>query len=351
MTNAIATDAIVVIGAGIVGLSVACHLRREGHEVVLLDPSAALAGASFGNAGSLSPGTVVPMALPGTLRQAWGWLLSRNGPLSVQWRHLPEMGGWIRRFAQAGTALGAERAAAALAPLLAHSPVLYRELVGGEAAGRLIRRDGSLTVFRSESDWEGSRFGFELRARNGIAWQEIAGPDLADFDPMLCKGLYRGVIFPENGHCADPGALLRELLAQFRAAGGRFVQARATGFALSGRRLAAIRTEDRGQIAARKAVIAAGARAAALARSVGDRVLLEAERGYHVMLRGAVGQPRLPTMDSAKKFVVTPMAGGVRIAGVAEFVRPGTPPRWRHARNLLAQGRDLFPVLAESDAR
>lgn len=343
--------AVAVVGAGIVGLTVACRLQQEACEVVLLDPSADLDGPSYGNAGSLSPATVVPMALPGVMRQAACWLLSRKGPLTVEWRHLPTMAGWLRRFSAAGTEVEANRIAAALAPLLQDAPGMYRAMLGGEAASRLILQDGSLTVFRRSADWEGSAFGLSLRARNGIAWDEIAGADLPDFDPGLRRDLYRGIYFPANGHCTDPGALLRALMARFRSAGGRFVQARVVGFAVAPDGLAGLDTDGAGRIAARAAVIAAGTGSDRLARQLGDRVPLEAERGYHAMLTDTALRPRVPTMDATLKCVVSPMAGGVRVAGVAEFVRPSVPPNWARARQLAAQAYDLFPGLGGAAIR
>src|SRR5207247_9896870 len=121
--------------------------------------------------------------------------------------------------------------------------------------------------------------------------------------------------------------------------------ARAHGFRLDGRRLTAIETES-GDLAAEAAVVGAGARSKPLAAALGDRVPLETERGYHLMIHDPEVMPRIPTADADGKFVATPMALGLRLAGTVEFAGLAAPPDWRRARILLAQGRRMLPGLA-----
>ncbi|MFI4948019.1 MAG: NAD(P)/FAD-dependent oxidoreductase, partial [Alphaproteobacteria bacterium] len=125
------------------------------------------------------------------------------------------------------------------------------------------------------------------------------------------------------------------------------VAARALGFRLDGRRLVAIRT-DAGELAADAAVVCAGAHSRSLAAALGDRVPLETERGYHLMIRDPEVMPHIPTADADGKFVATPMALGLRFAGTVELAGLAAPPDWRRARILLAQGRKMLPGLAAS---
>jgi D-amino-acid dehydrogenase len=155
------------------------------------------------------------------------------------------------------------------------------------------------------------------------------------------------VLVRENGHTSNPLGLVERLLAQFLRSGGELVHARAHGFRLHGRRLAAIQT-DTGDLSADAAVVCAGAFSKPLAAALGDKVPLETERGYHLMISDPESMPRIPTADADGKFVATPMDTGLRFAGTVELAGLAAPPDWRRARILLAQGRKMLPGLAAS---
>jgi D-amino-acid dehydrogenase len=125
------------------------------------------------------------------------------------------------------------------------------------------------------------------------------------------------------------------------------VGARARGFRLEGGRLIAIETES-GGVPADAAVVCAGAYSKPLAAALGDKVPLETERGYHLMIRDPEVVPRIPTADADGKFVATPMETGLRFAGTVELAGLEAPPDWRRANVLLEQGRKMLPGLAMS---
>jgi D-amino-acid dehydrogenase len=157
----------------------------------------------------------------------------------------------------------------------------------------------------------------------------------------------RGVLVRENGHTSNPLKLVERLVEHFARSGGELVRARARGFRLEGGRLAAIQT-DTGDLPADAAVVCAGAHSKPLAAALGDRVPLETERGYHLMIRDPEAMPRIPTADADGKFVATPMETGLRFAGTVELAGLQAPPDWRRAYILLEQGRKMLPGLAAS---
>jgi D-amino-acid dehydrogenase len=172
---------------------------------------------------------------------------------------------------------------------------------------------------------------------------------LRQLEPALSREYVHGLLVRENGHTSNPFALVSALVAHFRQQGGEIVRARALGFRLDGRRLVAIRT-DSGELPADAAIICAGAHSKPLAAALGDRVPLETERGYHLMLRDPEAMPRIPTADADGKFVATPMDTGLRFAGTVELAGLDAPPDWRRARILLEQGRRMLPGLAAGHA-
>ena len=93
---------IGVIGAGMVGVAAASFLQREGHDVFLVEPGNPGEGTSFGNAGCLNGSSVVPMSMPGTIRNVPRWLTDPMGPLVIRWSYLPTLAPWLIRFIAAG---------------------------------------------------------------------------------------------------------------------------------------------------------------------------------------------------------------------------------------------------------
>jgi D-amino-acid dehydrogenase len=336
-----------VIGAGMVGITAASFLRRDGHTVFVLDPGAPGEGASFGNAGCLNGSSVVPMSMPGTIRNVPRWLLDPLGPLAIRWRYLPVVAPWLVRFVRAGTPERVEAQARALRALLAPSIETLLPLAKAAGVADLIHRAGHLWAYRTEDGFRKDQAAWRLRRDNGVAVTELDADQLRQTEPALSREFTRGILVEENGHLANPHRMVQGLAQEIRRNGAEIHQVRATGFALEGGRLKAIRSE-RGDFPCDAAVVAAGAWSRPLAAGLGDAVPLETERGYHIMIRHPEVMPRLPVADADGKFVGTPMETGLRFAGTVELAGLQAPPDWRRARILLEQGRRLLPGLKAS---
>jgi D-amino-acid dehydrogenase len=340
---------IGVIGAGIVGVCTASWLQRGGHSVFLIEPGNPGEGASFGNSGCFNGSSVTPVAMPGVIRNVPRWLMDPLGPLSLRWSYLPSILPYLIRFIRAGTAEKVHAQARALRPLIAPTVPLVRELARAAGAEALIQQRGHLYVYRSEEALAKDGLAWALRRDNGVEVDEFDADELRQLEPALSREFVRGLLVRENGHTSDPLGLVTALVEHFRAQGGEIVRAHALGFRLDGRRLAAIRT-DAGDLPADAAIVCAGAHSKPLAAALGDRVPLETERGYHLMIRDPEVTPRIPTTDAGGKFVAIPMQLGLRFAGTVELAGLEAAPDWRRARILLQQGRRMLPGLAPSHA-
>src|SRR5262245_38296241 len=140
---------IAVIGAGIVGVCSASYLQRDGHIVTIFDPVSPGGSCSFGNLGSLSPGSCVTLALPGVLGQVPKWVLDPDGPLQLSAKRLPAALPWLMKFVAAASPARVARIADALGAL--HSPVFeaYAPLLKAAGAEHLVQRPGQLYVFET----------------------------------------------------------------------------------------------------------------------------------------------------------------------------------------------------------
>ena len=336
---------IGVIGAGMVGVCAASYLQRDGHNVFLLDPGVPGEGASFGNAGAFNASSVTPMAMPGIVKKVPGWLRDPLGPLSLRWSYLPAILPYLYRFVRAGTEEKVHAQARALRPLVGATLAALEPLVKDAGAERLVHQRGHLYVYRSAESLAKDGMAWALRRENGVEIDEFDADELRQLEPALSRDYVRGLLVRENGHTSNPFGLVSALAEHFVRRGGVVIRARALGFRLDTGRLTAIRT-DAGELAADAAVVATGAWSKPLAAALGDKVPLETERGYHLMIRDPEAMPKIPTADGDGKFVATPMDTGLRFAGTVELAGLEAPPDWRRARILLEQGRKMLPGLA-----
>jgi D-amino-acid dehydrogenase len=335
---------VAVIGAGMIGVSAASFLLRRGQDVLLIEPGNPGEGASFGNAGCFNGSSVVPMSMPGMLRKLPKWFIDPLGPLAIRLGYLPHLAPWLMRFIAAGTGPKVARQARALRSLLHQGIETLAPLIRDAGAQHLVERLGHLYVYRSPSSFAGEKAAWQLRRDNGISWDEFDANELRQLDPNLSPAYKKGVLVRENGHTNDPHALVLALARAFERDGGRLARRRAVGFDIRDGRLLAIRCAD-GDVAASKAVIAAGIWSKPLAAVLGDRVPLETERGYHLMIRDPRVAPRVPTADAEGKFVATAMRHGLRLAGTVELAGLNAPPNWERARMLLRQAQGMYPAL------
>jgi D-amino-acid dehydrogenase len=338
---------VVVIGAGIVGAATAVELLRDGHRVTILEPGepGGEQAASYGNGTLLNPSSVVPMSLPGLWRKVPGWLADPLGPLAIRWSYLPQLVPWLTRFLRAGaTEARVAATARALRPLLLDAPERHRRLAEEAGVGELITRQGVLFVFPSRAEFEAEALAWRLRRNNGVRWLELSADELRQREPGLSRRYTFGLLVEENGQCRDPGAYVGALVRHAVAQGAELRRERAAGLRIEGGKLRAVRTPI-GDIAAERAVIAAGAWSHALAAEAGDRVPLETERGYHAVIAWAGVAPRYPVMPSDGKMACVMTPQGLRLAGQVELAGLAAAPNWRRAAVLRDFARQVFPAL------
>lgn len=333
-----------VIGAGALGICAASWLLRDGHDVVVIDPEGIGNGASFGNAGCLNSSSLVPMSLPGMAWKVAGWLLDPLGPLAIRPRYLPQLAPWLVQFLLSSSPARVQRQAQALTGLLADAPGAYAPLVSHAGAQDLLRHNGHIVAYRTRRDFDGDRLGWQLRRDAGIRFDVLNENELWQMEPAISRDYQLGLLLPDNAYTVNPQALIRALGESFLRDGGRMSQAKVLDFNFAGQALQGLVT-DQGDIPLDAVVLAAGAHSRGLAEKAGDKVMLDTERGYHVMIKDPEIMPRHSILDAAGKFVATPMEHGLRLAGTVEFAGLQAPPDWRRANRLQTLGRRLFPAL------
>jgi D-amino-acid dehydrogenase len=340
---------VAIIGAGVVGVISAIEALRDSHRVTLIDAGepGGTQAASYGNAGWLSSHSVIPPAEPGVWKKIPKYLMDPLGPLSIRWSYLHQALPWLIRYLLSGwTEARVEQTARALRDLLKDAPALHKKLAEEAGVGDLIERGGLMHIFLSRAPFDAD-LGWRIRKRVGIEWLELSADEMRQREPDLDPRYTFGVLVEESGRCRDPGEYVAALARHAVANGAKAVSARATGLKLADGKLVAVLTET-GAIACDAAVIAAGARSWQLTASVGDRLPLETERGYHVMIEHPEAGPRTPVMASDTKMAVNWMVGGLRAAGQVEIAGLKAEPNWKRAEVLRDNLLGMFPKLPKS---
>lgn len=333
----------VVIGAGIIGVATALSLQRHGFQTTVIDQDEPGRGCSYGNGGAISPDFCVPIAMPGMLRRLPRWFLDPEGPLVVRWADAPASLPWLVRWIRAGRIAQVEQHARALRALHAPSYQRYQALLGPRAAG-LIEMTGQIYVWQGNAPNATEDLARRIRESFGVETQALSAEDIRALDGNLAPIFSRGLFFPENGHTLNPLRLVQTLAQMLQAEGGQLLRRKAISFGLNG--AGAHHLQCVGEnIEADLFVVAAGIASAGFARSLGDRVPLQAERGYHVMLPQPGIRPRIKISNRDYMFGLTPMEHGVRIAGTVEIARPDAPMDERRARAMLAIAQRMYPGL------
>lgn len=338
---------VVVIGGGVVGIASAIELLRDGHAVTIVEPGSpgGEQAASYGNGTLLNPSSVIPMSSPGLWKKVPGYLRDPLGPLTIRWSYLPRLLPWLVRFVRAGsTAAKVGGTGRALAPLLAGAPALHRRLAEEAGVADLITQQGVLFAFPDRAAFEAEALSWRVRRDNGTHWLELDEDELRQREPTLDRHYKFAVLVEENGQCRDPGAYVAALARHAASLGATVARTGATGFRFDGGKLRAVTTRE-GEIACDKAVIAAGAWSKVLAKVAGDRVFLETERGYHVVIADPGVEPRYPVMPSDGKMACVMTPDGLRLAGQVELAGLEAVPNWQRAEVLLKFARKVYPGL------
>jgi len=316
---------VAVIGAGIVGVSTAIWLQREGHDVVLIDRKGPAEGTSHGNGGVLASCAVVPVTVPGLLAKAPRMLFDPNQPLFLRWAHLPKLAPWLYRYIRHANAASAHARAAALTPIIGDSLADHQALAEGTGAERWLVPSDYLFLYADRAAYDHDAFGWSVRKANGFDWDIMEAPELRDYDPVWGPAVSMAVRLGKHGRISDPGRYVKDLAAHAVSRGARLVIGEVTDMAREEGRVTGVSVGGE-TIGCDAAVVATGVWSGPLARKLGIEVPLESERGYHLELWEPSVMPRSPAMVASGKFVVTPMEGRLRLAGVVEFGGLDAPP-------------------------
>lgn len=333
---------VAVVGAGIIGLTIAHRLAAEGHAVTVIAPLDEPHRASTGNAATIARYAVEPVGTPEVLRDLPRLLFDRDSPLAIHRPSALSLAPWLLRFARRAMPEAAAAGSRALAAILGDADRRWRELAGAVGATAMLRDRGALYAYDTPGALAAAGRAMARRRALGAVVEPLDAGALAALEPGLPKGRFAGgFLFPGTIWLKDPAAMLERIAAR---TGAARIDARVTGVHAAAHGHGWRLTHVGGTLDAEAVVIAAGAWSGRLLRPLGLRIPITAERGYHLEFEGVSPLTR-PLCPVSRGFYFTPLEGRLRAAGTVELGGIGAPPSPHRWAQLEAGVRSVFPGL------
>jgi D-amino-acid dehydrogenase len=325
---------VVIIGGGVIGLSVAHECTRRGNRVSVIERARERRGSSLGNAGMVVPSHFIPLAAPGMVALGLRWMWNPESPFYIQPRLDFDLIAWAWHFWRASTPEHVARAAPLLRDLHLASRALYEEV--GEECG-LVRK-GLLMLCKTPHGLDDEARAAAKAVALGVPAEVLDAKQTAALDPHATMAIAGSVYFPRDCHLQPE----RYVAAMERRIGEVMIDAEVVGWRREGRRLAAVRTTS-GEIEGDEFVLAGGAWSAGLVRELGLRLPMQAGKGYSLTLPHPVELPSICSILTEARVAVTPMGAALRVGGTMEIAGFNERIAPRRVAGIVKALPDYYP--------
>jgi len=342
------SESIIVVGAGIIGTSTALALQQDGHQVTLLDREHPCAGASFGHAGGIINAYCTPTAMPGIAIDAIRMLTKPLSPLSIRPAYFFKILPWLMRFVNQSRSSRVLHNAKALHALSRLAVESWLQLVGDTNLNSLLESGGWLKVYESEHSFAGSLKARVLMDQVGSPYEVLNADDIRQLEPHLAPIFNYGIFQQNSLRLINPQRMVQGMVDLLVNRGGQYQQFDVESIKIEGDSVNLGNSHK--TISAQKVVIAAGAWSRPLARQLGDKVPLDTERGYHLMLPAESSDLlSRPVISGENSFVLSPMEMGLRLTSQVEFAGLDGEPHYQHIRSLIPAAKRMLPDLEPTE--
>jgi D-amino-acid dehydrogenase len=340
---------VIVLGAGIVGTSVALHLVKRGLSVALIDKRGPGEETSYGNTGVIVGASVFPTAFPRSLKKLIQVALKQAPEANYHWGDLLKVAPWLIAYFNFSTEEKLKDSAVKLRPLMGKSVAEHEILLGESGALGYLRKTGWLTLYRSDAAFEKMKPQLEFGAQIGVAALELDTQGTLALEPNLAPVFRHALMWPDVASLSNPLAVTRAYAARFAALGGVVLKgdARSLHRAEGKWRVDA----DEGPVDAENAVVALGPWSPDVLEPLGIKLPLGIKRGYHRHYdpKGNAMLSR-PVIDTEYGYAITPMEQGIRLTTGAEFASRDAAATPVQIDRVLPHARELFPLGEANEA-
>jgi D-amino-acid dehydrogenase len=337
---------VIVLGAGIVGVSTALHLQERGRAVVLVDRKPPGEGTSFGNAGLIERASVIPYAFPRSVTALMRYALNRSSDVRYDLSFLLQIAPFLFRYWRHSSPRNLAIATRAMLPLVEASVSEHDRLIEAAGAGDLVRSGGWLSGWKTPRRFEAAVKDAEKFHAFGLSYDALDAVALSALEPAMCTGpggLAGALHWRDPKTVSNPSALTKRYAALFEQRGGEIIVADAGSLSQNGRRWA-IETAE-GRLEASDVVLALGPQAGNIFQRLGYRIPLAVKRGYHRHYPLPEGMTlNHPICDEEGGYVLAPMRRGIRLTTGIEFAAPSAPPNTIQIERDEEWARRLLPL-------
>jgi D-amino-acid dehydrogenase len=339
---------VAVVGAGVIGASIAFELQRRGYQVTLIDKGDPGRGTSYGNMASIALDFAAGSG-PSTWKKLPRWLIDPEGPVWLRPSYAPKILPWFLRFLAAGRPSRLREIEDAGMSLSKIALGDFRTMLDAIGAPELMTDEGCLAIYETEAEFDADRGHLELMRRYGLDFEVLSNGAIQYYEPTLSPKVAKAVLMPDNRSIRDPYKLVVKLAYAAKAAGATFVSGQAKGVECKADGKSVVFLENGSRIEADKVILAAGVHTRFLAESLGEPIPLETERGYHTQIMQPGISMRYSVIWPHRAFMVTPTAGGIRVGGNVELAGLTAAPDFRRPRVLVRHAQRILPDLKVQD--
>lgn len=336
---------MVVVGGGVIGLSVGAEVAERGHQVLVLEQDAQQLGSSLGNAGMIVPSHFIPLAAPGMIGLGLKWMWNPESPFALRPRADWKLWDWVWKFYRAATAEHVRRSGPLLRDLNMASRDLYCQLSLREDFG-LVRR-GLLMLCKTDHALEEESQVARQAESMGIPAQILSPDGLQKLDPSVTMDVVGGVYFPNDCHLS-PDRFIAFQRKRLEQAGGKLIESvRVDRWEVEGKRVRGCHAQGQG-FEADAFVLSGGAWSPKTAEALPVKLPMQAGKGYSLTLDHPIELPQICSIFTEARVAVTPMGGRLRFGGTMEISGLDTTIRPRRIEGILKSIPRYYPKFDRS---
>jgi len=309
---------IIVIGGGIIGVSVAYYLAKQGHGVTIIEKDDIGAGSSYGNAGLIANGFSMPIAAPGVPIQGLKWLFDKSSPFYIKPRLNFDLISWLWKFSRACTEKQMRQSIPILLSLGQGSLDLFDELLAKENIDCDFKKKGRLILFTSEENFDAWKSDVALIREFGVSVSLLDADGVRQLEPNVLPSVRHGIYCESYAH-VNPGQFVQEMAQMAKKEGIEIKTGTSVlGFETSGHQLMSVVTTA-GKFVPNQVVLAAGAWSPEVIRDLKLKLPIQPAKGYSLTYKRPPTSPKLPLQLSERKVAVTPMGDLLRFTSTLEL--------------------------------
>lgn len=339
---------LIVVGAGMVGMSTALWAQKEGLKTLLCDPNPPGSGTTYGSACTIANYACIPVNNPSIFTSLPHLLTSRESPLSFNIGHGLKNPRWMLSFLSSCRASKVKSISETLGEFLRHADAGLDPLIVEAKAQDLIISNDCLYVWSSRSGFEGSREGNDMRASQGVDFDELAPDDVRQLEPNLQQPIHKGLLFKGARHISSPQELVSRMQKRFEELGGSYMPHGVDSCHPDDSGVT-VKLNDATQIRSDRLALTAGARSRQVKGTGAENLPLGTERGYHILYKKHGTLLSRPVGWAEAGFYATPMADGLRIAGTVEINAIDAPFNTKCIDFLQHKSHEIFGDLGTPD--